>query len=378
MKILHLITGLSTGGAETMLYKLVSKMDRDKFEIQVISLTDIGPIGEKIEELGIPVRSLGMARGIPDPRMIFKLAKWLRRDTPDLIQTWMYHADLVGGVAAKISGVIPVVWNIRHSNLDPEGNKKTTIWTAKACAKLSYFLPLKIICCSYASKEVHNYLGYNKNKMIVIPNGFDLDVFSPSKDARKKARRLLGLSDETILVGLIARFDPQKDHKSFFQAAGILHKDYPAVHFMLFGDDISWDNSCISAWIDDADIRPVTHLLGRQGDMPSFQAALDITSSSSYGEGFPNVIGEAMACGVPCVVTDVGDSARIVGNSGYVVPPRDSVALANSLKKMIELGEERKKLGMLARKRIEDNYSLEKVVSQYEKIYVGLSRNVVQ
>lgn len=376
MKILHLITDLSIGGAQMMLYKLVTKMNRDKFEIQVISLTDVGPIGERMQDSGILVRALGMKRGVPDPRIVFKLIRWLKKDRPDLVQTWMYHADLIGGLAVRMFGKIPVVWNIRHSNLDQKFNKKTTLWTAKACAKLSNFLPSNIICCSHASKEVHSSLGYKDKKMIVIPNGFDLQVFLPNKDARKKVRRLLGLSDETILIGLIARFDPQKDHKTFFQAAGILHKDYPAVHFMLCGDDIAWDNSCISAWIDEADIRPVTHLLGRREDMPSLQAALDMAVSSSYGEGSPNIIGEAMACCVPCVVTDVGDSARIIGNTGFVAPPSNPEALADALERIIDLGEERRKLGMLARKRIEDNYSLEKVVSQYEEIYMGLARNV--
>ncbi len=359
-----------------MLYKLVSKMDRDKFEIQVISLTDVGPIGERIQDSGILVRALGMKRGVPDPRMVFKLIRWLKKDRPDIVQTWMYHADLIGGLAARMIGKIPVVWNIRHSNLEQGFNKKTTILTAKGCAWLSNRLPSKIICCSYASREVHSHIGYDENKMIVIPNGFDLAAFSPSKDARKKVRRLLGLSDDTILIGLVARFDSQKDHKSFFQAAGILHKNHPDAHFVLCGDGVTWDNPIIRTWIDEAGEKSVTHLLGRWDDMPSFQAALDIAVSSSYGEGFPNVLGEAMACSVPCVVTNVGDSARIVGNSGNVVPPRDSMALANALNDMIELGEERKKLGMLARKRIEDNYSLEKIVSQYEKVYVDLTRNV--
>lgn len=371
MKILYLITGLSTGGAEMMLYKLVSSMDRDKFEMQVVSLTDIGPIGKKIEDLGIPVRPLGMARGIPDPRMVFKLTKLLRLDTPDLIQTWMYHADLVGGLAAKMSGGIPVIWNIRHSNLNPEGNKKTTLWTAKACAILSSLLPSKIVCCSHASKEVHSRLGYNENKMIVIPNGFDLNAFSPSKDARQAIRKELGLAERTMLVGLVARYDPQKDHKNFFQAAGILHKNYPKVHFLLCGDGVTWDNPILKTWIDEADVRPVTHLLGRRDDMSSLQAAFDIaSSSSSYGEGFPNVIGEAMACGVACVVTDVGDSARIVGDTGLVVLPKDPDALALAWKELVEIGKDkRQKLGHDARLRIRENFSLLSVVKRYEELY---------
>lgn len=373
MKILHLITGLSTGGAEMMLYKLVSRMDRNKFEVRVISLTDIGPIGKKIEALGIPVNALGMRRGIPNPMAVFTLARWLKKNRPDIIQTWMYHADLVGGVAAKMSGGIPVIWGIHHSNLDQKGNKKTTLWTAKACARLSNLLPSKIICCSHASKEVHSALGYNENKMIVIPNGFDLDAFSPNKKARKKIRGQLGLDDETIIIGLVARFDPQKDHKNFFQAAGILHKNYPDVHFLLCGDDITCDNPSLNKWMDEADVRSVTHLLGRWDDMASLQAAFDIASSSSYGEGFPNIIGEAMACGVPCVVTDVGDSALIVGDTGFAVPPKDPDALTRAWKELIEIGKDkRQKLGNDARLRIRENFSLSSVVKRYEELYKGV------
>jgi glycosyltransferase involved in cell wall biosynthesis len=186
----------------------------------------------------------------------------------------------------------------------------------------------------------------------------------------------LGLSDEKILIGLVGRFDRQKDHKTFFQAARILHKDYAGAHFVLCGDGIRWNNPIIRKWINEAYVTAVTHLLGRRDDMASLYPALDIVSSSSYGEGFPNVLGEAMACGVPCVVTDVGDSARIVGKTGLVVPPRNAVALAGALKKMIELGEGRKKLGALARERIKDNYSLEKIVSQYKNVYMDVVTNI--
>jgi glycosyltransferase involved in cell wall biosynthesis len=376
MKILHLISGLSTGGAEMMLYKLLLGMDSPDFKSEVICLTLMGPVAKKIKAMGVKVHSLGMRRGIPNPIAIFRIFQYLRRSRPDVLQTWMYHSDLIGGLAGKLAGNIGIVWGVRHGNLSLEGNKKTTLWTAKNCAWLSNLLPSKIICCSYASKEVHRRIGYKEDKMLVIPNGFDLAAFHPNKDARKKVRRTLGLSDEKILIGLVGRFDRQKDHKTFFQAARILHKDYAGAHFVLCGDGIRWNNPIIRKWINEAYVTAVTHLLGRRDDMASLYPALDIVSSSSYGEGFPNVLGEAMACGVPCVVTDVGDSARIVGKTGLVVPPRNAVALAGALKKMIELGEGRKKLGALARERIKDNYSLEKIVSQYKNVYMDVVTNI--
>lgn len=370
-KIVHLITGLNTGGAEMMLYKLISKMDRDKFEIQVISLTNIGSIGKKIAALGIPVSMLGMRKGPSDLMAIFKFARWLLMTKPGIIQTWMYHADLIGGMAAKMAGGIPVVWGIRHSNLDPAGNKKTTIWTAGLCAMFSKWIPKKIVCCSEASREVHTKLGYDSSKMLVIPNGFDLKIFKPDASARLSVRKELDLPQDTLLIGLVSRFDPQKDHYNFIQAAAKLLKQHPAIHFLLCGDKVAWDNKDLLNWIDTAGIRSNFHLLDRRQDIPHITAALDIaSSSSSFGEGFPNVVGEAMACGVPCVVTDVGDSALIVGAAGKVVAPRDSSALAMAWQALIVLDEDgRRRLGDLARQRINERFSLPIITQRYETLY---------
>jgi glycosyltransferase involved in cell wall biosynthesis len=370
LKIIHVITDLNTGGAETMLYKLVSKMDWDKFEIQVISLTDIGPIGKKIEDLGIPVSALGMRRGIPNPVAIFTLARWLRRARPDIVHTWMYHSDLMGGLAAKLGGSFPVVWGIRHSNLDPEGNKQSTIWTAKTCARFSRWLPVKIACCSEASRHVHTALGYDPDRMVVIPNGFDLNLFKPDLEGVALVRQELGIPEDTMLIGMVGRFDPQKDHILFIKAAALLKKENRDVQFLLCGDDITWKNQKLSKWLDETGLHIYFHLLGRRNDIPRIMNALDIASSSSYGEGFPNVVGEAMACGTPCIVTDVGDSALIVGDTGIVVPPRDPNALALAWKELIEIGKDkRQKLGHDARLRIRDNFNLLYVVKRYEELY---------
>ena len=371
LKVVHVITGLSTGGAEMMLYMLVSRMGRDKFDIRVISLTDIGPIGKKIEELGIPVRALGMKRGIPDPRMVFKLTRWLKTYSPDIIQTWMYHADLVGGLAARFAGNFPVVWGIHHSNLDPEGSKRTTIWTVKVCAWFSLWLPVKIVCCSKASRQIHTALGYDPDRMVVIPNGFDLDIFKPDSEGGALVRQELGISEDTILIGMVGRFDPQKDHRNFIKAAALLQKEIRSVQFLLCGDHVTWENLKLSRWIDGADLHGYFHLLGRRYNIPRIMTALDIaSSSSSYGEAFPLVLGEAMACGVPCVVTDVGDSALIVGDTGIVVPPKDPNTLAIAWKKLIEIGKDkRQKLGDNARLRISENFSLSSVVKRYEELY---------
>lgn len=360
-----------------MLYKLLTLMDRSIFEMEVISLTDLGLVGKKIQDLGLPVEALGLRRGVPDPLIMLHLSRLIRQRSPNLIQTWMYHADLLGGLAAKSASNIPVIWNIRHSNLDFCSNKFRTIMTAKICAWLSHKLPLRIICCSEASKKAHAIIGYSKNKMIVIPNGFDISIFKPNPDARLFVRQYLDIPKETFLIGLVGRFDPQKDHHNFVQAAARLHSLRPDIHFLLCGNGITWKNSALVGWIETAGIRDCFHLLGERADIPNLTAALDIASLSSCGEGFPNVIGEAMACGVPCVVTDVGDSAVIVGNAGKVVSPKDPQALAAAWNDLINMEPKyRRQMGLASRRRIEEHYSLPAIVAQYVNVYKGVVAHV--
>jgi glycosyltransferase involved in cell wall biosynthesis len=375
MKITHVIAGLSMGGAQMMLYKLLSRLDRTAFESEVISLADVGPLDEKIRALGVPVKVLGMRPGVPDPFGVYRLARWWRQDPPHVIQTWMYHADLIGCLAARLAGGIPVAWNIRHSNQSAENEKRTTVWTVQACAWLSRWLPDRIVCCSEASRRIHTALGYAAHDMVVIPNGFDLAAFKPDPAARVAVRRELSLPENAALIGLVGRFNPQKDHGTFVRAAARLCGDIPDVHFLLCGDDITPANRELVEWITASGIRGRCHLLGRREDIPRLTAALDIaTTTSAYGEGFPNVVGEAMACGVPCVVTDVGDSALIVQCTGKVVPPRDPAALADAWRALLCLGAEgRIQLGSAARRRVEDNFSLPAVVARYENLYEGLA-----
>lgn len=279
-------------------------------------------------------------------------------------------------MAARWAGDIPVVWGIHHSNLDPKGNKRTTIWTAGICARLSHRVPAKIVCCADVSRAVHAELGYASKKMLVIPNGFDLNVFRPDPTARKSVRWELGIPQDALLIGMIGRFDPQKDHRNFVAAAARLVIDFPDVNFLLCGDGVTWDNAELVSWIEAAGVRQRFHLLGRREDVPRLMAVLDIASSSSNSEAFPLVIGEAMACGVPCVVTNVGDSALIVGDTGRVVLPRNPEALSAAWRELLEMGPQgREHLGQAARWRVEMNFSLPIVASRYESLYKEILRN---
>lgn len=378
-RVQFVITGLGVGGAERMLLKLLTNIDRRDFEPEVVSLTAQGKLTDELSTqfhaIDVPVHFLGMHRGVPDPRGVYRLAKWLRQRSPHLVNTWMYHADLIGGVAAKLAGDIPVVWNIRHSNLHPSLNKKTTVLTARSCALLSGWLPRKIICCAEESKKIHIHLGYDSLKMIVIPNGFDLTRFRPDPTAKADICKEIGIPHDSRIIGLIARFDPLKDHQNFIRAAHLLKKRDDKLHFILCGEGISKENRQLVNSIKSAELKGSFHLLGHRSDIPRINASFDIATSSSCGEGFSNTIGEAMACGVPCVVTDVGDSSYIVGNTGKVVPPRNSETMANAWQELLELTpRDRNRLGLEARQRVLDLFSLDRVTRQYETVF----RNVLE
>ncbi len=372
INLMHVITGLNMGGAEVMLNKTVAFADRSDFNIFVISMLPEGPMSEKIKALGVPVRSLGMSKGLPSPAVIFTLRRYLRELRIDVVQTWMYHANLLGGIAAKLARV-PCVWGIHHSNLSPHVNRKRTVAVAKICGPLSRSLPARIVCCAEKSLELHASIGYERDKMIVIPNGFDLRDFHPDVEARADFRRELNISDDTFLIGMVGRYDPQKDHENFLWAAKYFTEAGRDAHFVLCGDGMMWENAALVEKIPRL-VKERIHLLGRRGDIPRIDAALDLaTLSSSDGEAFPNVVGEAMACEVPCVVTDVGDTAMMVGDTGIVVQPRDAQALARGWSGIYDMeADVRIILGKRARTRIFENFEIADVVGRYEDVYRGV------
>lgn len=374
MNVLHVITGLNIGGAEIMLSRLLSRTNPARFRSSVISLTEVGAIGEEIRRHGIPVHALGMRPGSLDPRSLVRLVRAMRRGRPDVVQTWLYHADLLGGLAALAAGGAPVAWGVHNTYLEPGTVKRATVLTARACARLSPWLPTAIVCCSDATRRACLDLGYQEDKLTVIQNGTDLDRFHPDPAARLAVRRELGLPPATPLVGLLARFHPHKGHHVFVEAAGLVHARRPDVHFLLAGEGITEDNDRLTAWIEAAAIRHRCHLLDRRSDTPRLQASLDVAASSSVAESFSMVVGEAMACAVPCAVTDVGDSAALVAHTGRVVPSNQPQALADALHDLLALdAAARATLGRQARQRIADHYSLPIIVRRYEDLYERLA-----
>ncbi len=369
LKIIHIITSLDAGGAQTMLCGLLSQTDGGRVEPSVWSLLPGGDVVGRITELGIPVHSTEMTRGSADPAAVLRLARVLRRERPDIVQTWLYHADLVGGVAARLAG-IPVVWNIRHAAMNARLDRPQTIRVVKLLSHLSRWMSRRIITNSFAARDAHVDMGYRADRFVVIPNGFDTDLLRPDPGARREVRDELGIGDDTPVVGLFGRYVPHKDHRTFVSAAARLIARLPEVRFVLCGDGIDRENAELTGWIEDAGMRDCVFLLGVRTDVPRLAATLDVATSSSRSESFPMVIGESMACGVPCVVTDVGDSRRLVGDCGRVVPAGDPDALAASWQEMLCMSPgARRELGEAARRRIEDNYSLPVIAERYQSLY---------
>ena len=369
ISIAFVITNLDCGGAEVMLFRLLSRLDRSRFTPQVISLIDIGQIGKQIQALGIPVRTLGMQRGRPSLKALIQLVQWLRQDRPHVVQTWMYHADLMGGFAARLAGGIPTIWGVHQSDLSWAGNRILTLLTVKSCAYLSRWLPKQIICCSEASRRTHGAVGYAIDKLITIPNGYDVDTFKPDLLTSTMVRQELDIPEDVTIIGMVARFHPQKDHINFFKAARILLGKRRDICFLLCGQNITWDNKRLTVWIAPNEYSHF-RLIGQRDDIHRITASFDIATLSSFGEAFPNVISEAMSCAVPCVVTDVGDSEQIVGETGRIVRAGDFYALAAGVASVRSLSAESfRQLGALARERVEKLYNLDLSTQGYWKTY---------
>jgi glycosyltransferase involved in cell wall biosynthesis len=370
-RIVHIITGLSTGGAEMMLLRLVEQL-RGEFEQKVISLTGNGSVGEKIAALGVPVVALGLRRTFPNPLAAVRLVGHITRFRPVVVQTWMYHADLVGGLSARIAGVPKVVWNLRASDLETQ-KPLTRMIQRQINGRLARRLPDVIVCCGEGVRSVHMAAGYPAGKMRVISNGVDVRRFSPNPAARQALRAVLGVPIDAPLIGTVGRLHPMKDYGTFFAAAHRLSKGLPRARFVLAGEGLSADEAQVAQWVEEAGLAGCVHLLGQRDDVSALYNTLDVFVSSSTSEGFPNVLIEAMACGVPCVATDVGDSALIVGKTGRIVPPRAPEALADAVTQLLLLpAVERTRLGLEACERVRQKFSIESIGEQYANLYRAL------
>jgi glycosyltransferase involved in cell wall biosynthesis len=373
IRVAHLITDLSTGGAQRMLQRLLDNLEPAEFENHVICLSHDKTLMAAIEAAGTPVHAIEMAPALPSPAAAWRLYGVLRRLRPDILQTWLYHSDLLGLAFGRLAGVPRIVWNIRCADTDEMYRSGRNAMVLRLLTRLSR-RPDAVIANSHAGREVHEYLGYCAKLWRVLPNGFDTARFKPDAAAHDALCRALSLPGDSQLVGLVGRFDPLKDHATFLGAAAICAIEKANAHFVLVGNGIDNRNEPLVALIRSLDLEQRVHLLGERDDVAAVTAGLDVATCSSIGEGFPNVIGEAMACGVPVVATEVGDSARLLGEAGVLVAPADPKAFAEALLGLLDdTDAARRAMGTLGRRRIEREYSISRIADEYQHLYRGLS-----
>ncbi|RDV37384.1 glycosyltransferase [Bradymonadaceae bacterium TMQ3] len=369
VKVCHIITGLGTGGAETMLTRLVEGRDRQRFPTTVISLMDRGQMADRLEAAGAPVETLNLNRGRPTPAALFRLRRLVEHHNPDVIHAWMYHANV--GLMAGLGR--PFAWNIRQCVYDLAEESRGTRAVIRLGAVLSPQADA-IIYNSRLSRTQHRALGYSELRDQVIPNGFDTTTFRPSTEAYREVRRELGLPTATPLVGMVGRLHPIKDHANLLGAMTIVAGKHPQARLVLVGRGLTDDNAEFVSRLRALDLQDRVILLGERRDIPRITAAFDVAVLSSRSEGFPNVVGEAMACGVPMAVSDVGDAAWLLGEAGRVVPPQDSVQLAEAISELLAMDEvARRQLGQRGRRRIVEHFSLGAIVARYHALYARMA-----
>lgn len=372
MRILHILPGLHPHGTEGLLARLISASDKSRFEHHVISLTSIGSVGEEIERMGTPVTALGLPGCGSWLWAPWRVGRYVARVSPDVVNGWLYDGNLAAVLASMKVGRPHrrVLWNIRHSwGAEDQEPVKTRV-TARLGARWSG-VPTRIVYNSQISAEQHERMGYCRSRTLVIPNGFDCDRFKPDPAARLRVRKMLRIRDDSPVVGLFARYHPMKDHRAFLEAAALVAAEEPDALFILAGTEVSMDNHALKKSVDELGISSRVRLLGQYDDMPALAASVDVvTLSSAWGDAVPNAIGEAMSCGIPCVATDVGDCADLIGDTGVIVRPRNPRRLAEGILKLLKApDEERAALGQRARIRIESRYSMDVMVDRFESAY---------
>lgn len=364
IKIIHIITGLGSGGAENMLYKLIKYSDKKQYYHEVISLMDEGVMGDKIKKEGIKIHSLKLCWKNPISS-ILKARKICANF--DIVNTWLYHADVFGFIIAKLFLNKKLIWNIRHSNLDKNVNKSRTLKIIKLNSILSRSVDY-ITYNSYKAFENHIKVGYIDKNPIIIHNGFELDRFKFDLKARIKVRNELEVNEEEKVIITVGRWDIQKDYYTLLKSLNEFKKQNLKFKMVMVGSNLDYSNKELKILIAKYKLEGNMILLGQRTDIPDILSASDIYVSSSLGESFSNAIGEAMACEMYCVVTDVGDSKIMVGDTGEVAEAENYEELTKVLIKAYS-NSNFKKNGKRARQRVLEKYDITEVVENYESVF---------
>jgi glycosyltransferase involved in cell wall biosynthesis len=373
LRVVHVITGLGRGGAESTLLQLCSASHGSDWQHTVVSLTDRGEVAAALEAAGIPVIDLGMKSPLSMVPATWRLRKILRDLDPDIVQTWMYHADFIGGLASRLAGIRSLVWGIRSSLTDSRTIKRRNRALVRVCARMSGSVPARIVACANAAAETHAQVGYRRDKMIVIQNGIDVARFTDVAAADAEQQSAGGSSGDRPLLGMVARFTPQKDHRNLFGALKILVERGESFQCTLVGNAMDSANDLLVRWIGEFSLDDHVVLMGPRNDLPDIMRALDLHVLSSAVEGFPNVLAEAMACGTPCVSTDTGDAAYIVGDTGWLVPKDDPGALAAAISDALTERRESPQVWQnrraACRTHIQEHFGLQRMIDRYADVW---------
>ncbi|MEM1044682.1 MAG: glycosyltransferase [Pseudomonadota bacterium] len=370
LRVVHVISNLGTGGAETMLVRLLAA-DRKRHEHAVISFLSDGALAPDVRGLGVDLFEMGAKRSAGTALLLPGLARLLTRLQPDVVQGWMYHAN----VAASASRFFmrsrpPVLWNIRQTLQKLSNNSLLTQGTILA-GTLLRASPAGIVYNSTESAIQHERLGYPQTKRIIIENGFDLAAFQPREAARKNLMKALGLEGTPVLIGRVARKAVQKDDPTLFAAFAEIAAQHKDAQLVLIGPGMDRTDPELDRLARDTLACERIHFLGPRRDITDLTAGFDIAvSSSAHSEGFSNVIAEAMAAGVPVVATDVGEARRIVEDDSRIAPPGRPDALAAAIVRILALSDsDRHILGQSDRNRIEKSFGIETIAARYGALW---------
>jgi len=368
-RVLHTITGLNMGGAEIMLARFLEQLDPHALSSTVLSLLPPGALHARVARSSSEVITIDMARGLR-PLDVVRLARCVRQAAvPDLFHGWMYH----GNMAAMAGSILarrfrPIVWSIHHTVTRLSDESASTRRLIRLSARLSSRTSA-ISYCSRVSADDHERLGFDPERRVLIPNGTDCDVFKPLPEAGARLRKLLDLPSQRLLIGHVGRFHPMKDQVNLVRALGRVVAEGHDVQGIFIGQGHVEGPVRTAARELGIDERITT--LDVRTDLPELLPGLDLyVLSSAWGEACSLATAEAMACGVPAVVTDVGDSAWLVGSSGVVVKPGEPEALAAGMRTLLTMdADRRRELGARARRRIVEEFSLSLYVRRHLDLY---------
>jgi len=375
LPLFHIITSLNIGGAETMLCQVLEHTDRSRYAPQVISLRPEAPLSPRVRAAGVPLHHLDMRGWRSGRRGLAQLKALLRQGKPAVVQTWMYHANLLGSLALAGQNRAtrpPLVWNITHGAMPRGSAKLMSQFLRRALAPVSHRSPEKIIVCAHSAIEEHTRLGYARERMVYVTNGVDCERFRPDATARHEVRASLGIPADAPVIGIAARNTLLKDYPTFFAAARLLQQELPEAHFIACGGAVTAQDPALAGAQASCPRPEQVHLLGPRQDMPRIYASWDLGSLCSICEAQPLTLCEALACGIPSVATDVGDSADILGDAGLIVPQRDPAALAHGWKTLLTQPARLAELQSLARQRALTRFALPTVTETYHQLYDSL------